>query len=216
MGEPYADADEFLADLHILQTSLRQNGSAALADARLADLIRAVSVFRFHLMPLDLRQHAAKHGETIAELFHHAGLENYLELNEHDKQTVLLRELKSPRPLYDRFAVYNETAQYELAIFQTARYVKDTFGENAINQSIISNCEQPSDILALALLLKESGLLSLKDGLPISRINIVPLFETIEALQNACAVMETLFNLPWYQALLSSREPHSRNHAGLF
>lgn len=206
LGEPYADADEFLADLHILQTSLRQNGSGLLADARLADLIRAVSVFRFHLMPLDLRQHAAKHGETIAELFHHAGLENYLELNEHDKQTVLLRELKSPRPLYDRFAVYNETAQYELAIFQAARYVKDTFGENAINQSIISNCEQPSDILALALLLKESGLLSLKDGLPISRINIVPLFETIEALQNACAVMETLFNLPWYQALLSSRD----------
>ena len=185
---------------------MRQNGSGLLADARLADLIRAVSVFRFHLMPLDLRQHAAKHGETIAELFHHAGLENYLELNEHDKQTVLLRELKSPRPLYDRFAVYNETAQYELAIFQAARYVKDTFGENAINQSIISNCEQPSDILALALLLKESGLLSLKDGLPISRINIVPLFETIEALQNACAVMETLFNLPWYQALLSSRD----------
>lgn len=97
-------------------------------------------------LALDLRQHAAKHGETIAELFHHAGLENYLELNEHDKQTVFVRELKSPRPLYDRFAVYNETAQYELAIFQAARYVKDTFGENAINQSIISNCEQPSDI----------------------------------------------------------------------
>lgn len=52
--------------------------------------------------------------------------------------------------------------------------------------------------------------------LPISRINIVPLFETIEALQNACAVMETLFNLPWYQALLSSRDYIKGNHAGLF
>ena len=157
-------------------------------------------------MPLDLRQHADKHAEVVAELFQHAGLEKYLELSEEDRQAVLLRELKTQRPLYSPFVSYSEESEKELAIFQEARKIKEEFGEQAITQSIISNCERPSDLLALALLLKESGLLSVVDGKPTSRINIVPLFETIEALENACPVMETLFELPWYQHLLASRD----------
>ncbi|MDO4997291.1 MAG: phosphoenolpyruvate carboxylase [Neisseria sp.] len=206
LGEPYRDADEFLADLQILQNSLHKNGSRLLAQGRLQDLIRAVSLFRFHLMPLDLRQHAAIHAQTVAELFTHAGLEDYLSLDENDKQRVLLRELTSPRPLYNPYAQYSEQASKELAIFQQARAIKAEFGEAAITQSIISNCEQCSDLLALALLLKESGLLTTADGISQSRVNIVPLFETIEALANAKNVMEQLFSLPWYQQLLHSRE----------
>ncbi|MDO4640705.1 MAG: phosphoenolpyruvate carboxylase [Neisseria sp.] len=205
LGEPYANADEFISDLRTLQQSLADNGSRLLAEARIADLIRTATVFGFHLMPLDLRQHAAKHGEVVAELFRHAGLEDYETLDEAAKQAVLLRELQTQRPLYSSYVDYSEAARHELAIFQQARRVKNEFGEQAINQSIISNCEQPSDLLALALLLKESGLLSVNQGLPESRINIVPLFETIEALQNASVVMETLFGMEWYQALLASR-----------
>ncbi|WP_107688733.1 phosphoenolpyruvate carboxylase [Neisseria wadsworthii] len=205
LGEPYANAEAFISDLRTLQQSLFDNGSRLLAEARIADLIRAASVFRFHLMPLDLRQHAAKHGEVVAELFRHAGLEAYESLGEAEKQTVLLRELHTQRPLYNPYVAYSEHTQHELDIFHEARRVKNEFGEQAICQSIISNCEQPSDLLALALILKESGLLSIKEGLPESRLNIVPLFETIEALQNATRVMDTLFSLPWYQALLKSR-----------
>lgn len=205
LGKPYRNAEEFIADLKAMQQSLRDNGSAMLADARLADIIRTASVFGFYMMPLDLRQHAAKHAEVVAELFRHAGLEDYASLSEQEKQNVLLRELSSPRPLYSPYIDYSEHTQHELAIFHEARKVKDELGENAISQSIISNCEHPSDLLALALLLQESGLLVLENGRPVSRINIVPLFETIEALENACAVMDTLFNLPWYRDLLNSR-----------
>ncbi|MDO5059366.1 MAG: phosphoenolpyruvate carboxylase [Neisseria sp.] len=205
LGKPYASADELSADLSTLQRSLQNNGSALLAEGRLADLIRAVSVFRFHLMPLDLRQHAGKHADTVAELFAAAGLEDYAALDENGKQAALLRELASARPLYNRFAAYGEEAARELAVFRETRRIKEQFGEEAVSQSIISNCEQPSDLLALALLLKESGLLSPNNGRPESRINIVPLFETIEALENAERVMETLFALPWYQALLDGR-----------
>ncbi len=206
--QPYQNADEFLTDLHTLQRSLIDNGSLLLAEARLADIIRAASVFRFHLMPLDLRQHAAKHADVVAELFRCADLEDYAALSEEDKQLVLLRELTTQRPLYNRFVVYSAETEKELAIFQEARKIKDEFDEAAVTQSIISNCELPSDILALALLLKETGLLSLDhtSGMPKSRMNIVPLFETIEALENACPVMETLFALPWYQHLLASRD----------
>ncbi|WP_127242411.1 phosphoenolpyruvate carboxylase [Neisseria meningitidis] len=203
--EPYASAQEFLDDLKKLQRSLIDNGSRLLAEGRLGDLIRSVSVFGFHMMPLDLRQHAGKHVDVVAELFQHAGLEDYNRLNEEQKQTALLRELSHQRPLYSPFITYSDHTRRELAIFNEARKIKDEFGEDAVTQSIISNCEQPSDLLALALLLKESGLLAVENGKPHSRINIVPLFETIEALENACPVMETMFRLDWYDALLESR-----------
>ncbi|MGN6976614.1 phosphoenolpyruvate carboxylase, partial [Neisseria sp. P0006.S006] len=143
--------------------------------------------------------------DVVAELFQHAGLEDYNSLNEEQKQTALLRELSHQRPLYSPFITYSDHTRHELAIFNEARKIKDEFGEDAVTQSIISNCEQPSDLLALALLLKESGLLVVENGKPHSRINIVPLFETIEALENACPVMETMFRLDWYDALLESR-----------
>jgi len=203
--EPYATVEEFLNDLKKLQRSLHENGSQLLAEGRLADIIRSVSVFGFHMMPLDLRQHAGKHADVVAELFQHAGLEDYNSLNEEQKQTALLRELSHQRPLYSPFITYSDHTRHELAIFNEARKIKDEFGEDAVTQSIISNCEQPSDLLALALLLKESGLLVVENGKPHSRINIVPLFETIEALENACPVMETMFRLDWYDALLESR-----------
>ena len=203
--EPYATIEEFLNDLKKLQRSLHENGSQLLAEGRLSDIIRSVSVFGFHMMPLDLRQHAGKHADVVAELFQHAGLEDYNSLNEEQKQAALLRELSHQRPLYSPFITYSDHTRHELAIFNEARKIKDEFGEDAVTQSIISNCEQPSDLLALALLLKESGLLVVENGKPHSRINIVPLFETIEALENACPVMETMFRLDWYDALLESR-----------
>ena len=203
--EPYATVEEFLTDLKKLQRSLHENGSQLLAEGRLANIIRSVSVFGFHMMPLDLRQHAGKHADVVAELFQHAGLEDYNSLNEEQKQAALLRELIHQRPLYSPFITYSDHTRHELAIFNEARKIKDEFGEDAVTQSIISNCEQPSDLLALALLLKESGLLVVENGKPHSRINIVPLFETIEALENACPVMETMFRLDWYDALLESR-----------
>ena len=203
--EPYATVEDFLNDLKKLQRSLHENGSQLLAEGRLSDIIRSVSVFGFHMMPLDLRQHAGKHADVVAELFQHAGLEDYNSLNEEQKQTALLRELSHQRPLYSPFITYSDHTRHELAIFNEARKIKDEFGEDAVTQSIISNCEQPSDLLALALLLKESGLLVVENGKPHSRINIVPLFETIEALENACPVMETMFRLDWYDALLESR-----------
>ena len=203
---PYPDAESFIADLRTLQTSLRNNGSEALADARIADLIRTATLFGFYMMPLDLRQHGGKHAEVVAELFQQAGLEDYAALSETEKQTVLLRELHNRRPLYNRYVSYSEAAEHELAIFNEARKIKDELGEQAINQSIISNAENVSDLLALALILKESGLLVLENGKPKSRLNIVPLFETIEALENACPIMETMFSLPWYQDLLASRD----------
>lgn len=203
---PYQQPAELLHELNNISGSLQQNGSALLSHGKLADLIRSVSLFGFHLMSIDLRQHAAKHAEVVAELFTHAGLETFQTLSEAAKQRVLLRELSTQRPLYSPYIQYSPHTMGELAIFQTAAYIKQHYGETAINQCIISNTETVSDILVVALLLKETGLLSISNEKPTSRINIVPLFETIDALHNCLNIMDNLFNLPWYRAFLHSRD----------
>lgn len=205
LRKPYNHADEMLHDLKAISESLQQHGSSALAQGHLAKLIRCVSLFGFYLMPFDLRQHSGTHANTVAELFQQANLENYLALSETAKQQVLLRELSSPRPLYSPHITYSKDTQSELEIFNTALKIKQRYGEKAINQSIISNAETCSDILALALILKETGLLNAHPTKPSSRLNIVPLFETIGALERCTFVMEQLFALPWYQTLLHSR-----------
>jgi phosphoenolpyruvate carboxylase len=204
-AEPYTHAEEFLADLTVIQQSLIDNGSTKLAEGRLADLIRSVSLFGFYLMPIDLRQHAARHADCVHDLFKHADLEDYLSLSESARQRVLLRELATPRPLFSSYIDYDEQTEHELAIFAAAADIKTRFGEQAIQQSIISNCETMSDMLALALLMKETGLLTIKAGRPVSHLNIVPLFETIGALEGCIEVMDALFANPWYRDLLNSR-----------
>ncbi|PIT40363.1 phosphoenolpyruvate carboxylase [Snodgrassella alvi] len=201
----YRQSEEFLQELNHLARSLQENGSALLSEGKLADLIRSVSLFGFHLMSVDLRQHAAKHTEVVTELFAHADLEDFKILSEAAKQRVLIRELSTQRPLYSPYIQYSNNAMRELTIFQTAARIKNDYGETAINQCIISNAESVSDILVVALLLKETGLLSINNEKPSSRINIVPLFETIDALQKSVDIMDKLFSLPWYRAFLHSR-----------
>lgn len=202
----YQNSEAFLADLKCIKTSLLSHGSGELAQTNLDNLIRAVSVFGFYLMPLDLRQHAGIHTQTVHELFEKADLEDYLSLSESARQRVLLRELATARPLYNRYLNYSKQTQKELAIFMQAGNIKDNYGELAITQSIISNCESLSDLLALSLLMKETGLLIIKNGKPHSRINIVPLFETIDALKTCHHIMNNLFTIPWYRQLLTSRD----------
>lgn len=206
LGDPYHHVQEFLHDLEVIRSSLINNGSAPLIQGRLTKLIRCANLFGFYLMPVDLRQHAQMHTQVVAALFAHAGMEDYTALNEAEKCQVLLRELKSKRPLYSEFAHYSKEVRNELMIFQAAREIQQQYGVKAIQQSIISNCDHISDILALALILKETGLLETDENQPQSRIHIVPLFETIEALQNAPGIMDALWAEPWYLALLHSMD----------
>ncbi|BEV72559.1 phosphoenolpyruvate carboxylase [Paludibacterium sp. THUN1379] len=203
--DDYADVAACLTDLRAIAESLRSHGSASLAEGRLSRLIRTLEVFGFFLMPLDMRQFAGLHQQVVGELFAHAGLEDYAAADDARRVELLLRELSSPRALVSPFAAYSELAQKELAIFLEAARIQRDFGAEAIGQSIISNCASVSDMLALALLLKENGLIRLVDGQPVASLNLVPLFETIADLRAADQVMDQLFALPWYRALLKSR-----------
>ncbi|WP_207461464.1 phosphoenolpyruvate carboxylase [Azospirillum sp. SYSU D00513] len=203
-GEPYTDAAELRADLDLLDRSLVANGSAALARGRLRSLRRAVDIFGFHLASIDLRQNSDVHERTVAELLSSAGTEgDYLSLSEEERIALLLAEMSSPRPLSSSFLTYSDETNSELNILRTAADARRRYGACAVTNCIISKADGVSDILEVAVLLKEAGLLRPREG--VLDLNIIPLFETIGDLRNAPQVMDRLFSIPEYKALLDSR-----------
>ena len=200
---PYADVAEFKADLDIIYRSLISNNSGVIARGRLRLLRRAVDCFGFHLASLDIRQNSAVHERTVAELIDAAmpGM-SYLSLNEEARIALLAKELGNARPLTSVFVKYSEETVGELALFHAAAEAHAKFGPDAIPQCIISMCKGMSDMLEVAILLKEAGLVH-----PSGRcaINIVPLFETIEDLQASSGIMDRMLSLHDYRKLVDSR-----------
>ncbi len=200
---PYANVGEFKTDLDILHRSLIANNSRVIARGRLRYLRRAVDCFGFHLACLDMRQNSAVHERTVAELIDAAmpGM-SYLALNEEARIALLTTELRNARPLTSAFVKYSEETLGELAVFHAAADAHVKFGADAIPQCIISMCKGVSDMLEVALLLKEVGLV---DPSGRSAINIVPLFETIEDLQASSGIMDRMLSMHDYRKLVDSR-----------
>ncbi|MGD9868192.1 MAG: phosphoenolpyruvate carboxylase, partial [Hyphomicrobiales bacterium] len=198
----YRAPRELLADLQTIRDSLAAHGSEVLARGRLRHLIRAVDCFGFHLASLDMRQNSAVHGRTVAELF--AAVDprlDYEKLAEEERVALLVKELANARPLVRPNWDYSEETRSELAIFHAAAEAHRATGPRSIPTAIISNTASVSDILELAVLLKEAGLVTPEGQ---SAVNIVPLFETIGDLRNCTAIMDRLFGIPGYRRLLES------------
>ncbi|MCF3628406.1 phosphoenolpyruvate carboxylase [Thalassospiraceae bacterium LMO-SO8] len=206
LGEaaPYGNARELGDDLRILHDSLAQNGSLALTKGRLRHLRRAVDCFGFHLARLDLRQGSDVHNATLAELLDAAEPgTGYLDMDEQARRDLLGAELLNRRPLIVPRHAYSETTAKELAVLRTARDGLDRYGADAIRTAIVSNTREASDILCLAVLLKEAGLI---DETGQSSLNLVPLFETIDDLRRSVEIMDALLSTPTYRRLVDSRD----------
>ena len=184
----YKTAKEFKDDLLIIKQSLLDNGDDALLTGDFSELLQAVDVFGFYLATIDMRQDSSVNEACVAELLKSANIvDDYSALSEEEKVKVLLKELQEdPRTLSSTNAEKSEQLQKELAIFQTARYLKDKLGDEVIKQHIISHTESVSDMFELAIMLKEVGLLDKQKA----RVQIVPLFETIKDLENSRGIME--------------------------
>jgi len=201
-AKPYDAPKDFAADLDCVDRSLKVNKSGGLADGRLRHLRRAVDCFGFHIAALDLRQNSDVFERCIHELFE--AIEpgtDYDTLPEPQRLELLAIELVSRRPLLRPFWIYSDETTHEMAVFEMAAKIHKDYGPEAVPTAIISNTTDASDVLELALLFKQVGLVT-PDGE--SAINIVPLFETITDLQNAHSIMEKLLSQPAYLKLVES------------
>jgi phosphoenolpyruvate carboxylase len=201
---PYGDAAEFARDLTVIERSLltRHPRNAAVVQQRLEPLRHAVSAFGFHGATLDLRQSSDVIEGVVAELLAAAETcPDYQRLPEQERVRLLARELGSARPLYAAHFDYSEVTQRELAVFHAARDLRARFGAAAIDKHIVSHTESLSDLLEVALLQKETGLLS-GDQLRCCELMVVPLFETIGDLERAPAIVGELLAHPGLRSLL--------------
>jgi phosphoenolpyruvate carboxylase len=195
---PYARAEDFLADLRTIEASLLEHHGAALMQQRLHPLIRSVEVFGFHLATVDLRQSSDQHEAVVAELLAVARIEpHYARLQESARRALLVRLLCDARALRVIGATYSPLAQRELAVFETARNLRERFGAAAIRHYVISHTESVSDLLEVLLLQKEAGLLrGTLDEDACADLIAVPLFETIDDLRNAAPIMREFYSVP--------------------
>ena len=200
----YKTAQEFKEDLQVIYDSLIEHHGEALVNGDLTELLQAVDVFGFFLASIDMRQDSSVHEACVAELLASANIvQDYSSLSEEEKCQVLLKQLlEDPRILSATHEPKSELLQKELEIFKTARQLKDAIGEEVIKQNIISHSTSVSDLLELAIMLKEVGLID-ENG---ARVQIVPLFETIEDLDNSCDTMEKYLSLPIAQKWIASKD----------
>lgn len=202
----YATADEFYQNLLAIRDSLLENKGEYLISGEFVELMQAVEIFGFYLASIDMRQDSSVHEACVAELLASAGInDHYSDLSEDEKCSLLLKELEEdPRILSATHAEKSELLEKELSIFKAARKLKDKLGENVIRQTIISHATSVSDMLELAIMLKEVGLVDAQKA----RVQIVPLFETIEDLDHSEETMRKYFSLPLAKKWIASKDKY--------
>lgn len=186
--------DELLKPLMLCYQSMQHCGMQGIANGCLLDTLRRVHCFGVHLLKLDIRQDSERHANVFGELTRYLGLGDYNSWSEDDKQAFLLRELSSKRPLFPHNWQPSEEVKEVLNTCKTiAKHGSDGFGIY-----IISMASQASDVLCVQLLLKE---MDVSWPMPVA-----PLFETLDDLNNAQAVMDKLLSIDWYRGYIKGRQ----------
>ncbi len=196
----YRSGAEFLAELRLIEHNLTETG---LSCRELENLICQVEIFGFNLTQLDIRQESSRHSETLNEILAYLEIltRPYNELSETERVAWLVGELQTRRPLIPAQLPFSAETNNVIETFRVVRSLQQEFGPNICQTYVISMCREVSDVLEVLLLAKEAGLYD--PGTAVGTIQVVPLFETVEDLQRSKSVMQQLFELPLYRALLA-------------
>lgn len=199
----YRGPEELVGDLCTVEASLADHGAAALAEAWVAPVRRAVEAFGFHLCSMDLRQNADVHEVVVAELLAAAGeCDDYGGLAEAERVALLEGELRRARPLTAPWITYGELVTSELAILARAAQAIEALGPDAVPNYVISKCDSVSDLLEVAVLLREVGLCRPTGDGVASVVMVVPLFETVDDLAGAGQTFRALMELPVWRSIV--------------
>ncbi len=207
-GQPrYESAKGFMQDLRLMYDSLVHNKAELIARQVLQPLMQKVSTFGFHMAKLDIRQNASYLRSAVAEIYDALDLEaRYETLDEKQRVAWLTREINNPRPLTNSFSQLSDETRTILNEVALIRWARDNISDNAAGDYIISNSAHASDVLHALLLAKESGLVKVKHNhISASRVDILPLFETIDDLRRCIDVMEQLYANNAYKHHLKQR-----------
>ncbi len=190
----YASSEEFLKDLRMMRESLRTH-QGLLASLDIQRLIDQVHFFGFHMNKLDIRDNSKKIRGLFFELFGQTAF----------SEEFILGKILSP-PAKLPAAGLSAPSKDILDQLATMRFIQDRIDAKSVEDYIISMTEEPADVLAVFYLAQQKGLIHLsRKKVKKSSIGIVPLFETISALDRAHEMMERLFSIPVYRSYLETR-----------
>lgn len=211
-GRDYRDGHELQDDVTLLRDVLRRHGGTRAADGSLAVAQQVLAGIGLNLATLDIREHAEKHHELLARLFDRVGeLEvPYLELSREARTRVLSHELGSRRPLVgsdltENATVLDDATRTTYNVFREIREAQRTYGPEVIETYIVSMTRGADDVLAVALLAREAGLVSLAGEDKRSDIGFAPLLETVEELRHAGEILDELLSDPSYREIVRLR-----------
>ncbi|HVS17380.1 MAG TPA: phosphoenolpyruvate carboxylase, partial [Planctomycetota bacterium] len=193
----YADARAFAADLATVAQALIEQRAARAGLGRVRRLEECVRSFGFHLAALDLRQDALEHRRALADVL---GVPDFEERDAYERAELLRRALSTGGPAAPRDPA--PTTRACLEVFTAAREVRARHGEHAIGLYVISMARGPDDALAVLALARAGGLV--EAGAPVS-LDVAPLFETVDDLQQAPRTLAALLGDPLWRAHLAGR-----------
>ena len=207
-GEPgsYSGPDELLADLELVRGSLELHNGHRVARGPLLDFIRRVEIFGFHLAELEIRQHADRHTEAVAELLGLVGIGGYGEMGYRERLETLEQRLAGP-PLSPMRGGLSLPTREALETFKAMLDIQQLGGERACRTYIVSMTRAASDVLSVLFLAREAGLFEWEGGnsQARSKLDVVPLFEQIRELRGCGEIMKLLYASPSYRAALEAR-----------
>ncbi|MBY8172314.1 phosphoenolpyruvate carboxylase [Vibrio fluvialis] len=191
---PLQNVSQLWDPLYACYQSLHECGMGVIADGSLLDTLRRVKAFGVHLVRLDIRQESTRHADALSELTRYLGIGDYNQWSEQDKIAFLTNELASKRPLLPRD--WEPSAPVK-EVFDTCKIVAAQPRE-AFGAYVISMARTASDVLAVHLLLQESGC-------PY-RMDVCPLFETLDDLNNAEKVITQLMGIDLYRGFIQNHQ----------
>src|SRR5581483_8227168 len=184
----YTTVDALLADLQLIADSLCAFGGQRVALGPLLDLQRRVDAFGFALAELEVRQHAARHASAVAELLAIRGVPGYLYMNEPARMRALEQRLEAGTPLAIPPEALTDSTREILDTFQAMHDIQRLNGPAGAQTCVVSMARAASDALAVLVLAREAGLAEPET----SRLDVVPLFETITELRDCGHILEQM------------------------
>jgi len=199
----YASAEALIADLRLIEDALQSGGSASLASTLVRPVRREVESFRFSTVRLDARENTTKLNAALADLWTSMGGQadgrtggQAPDENSDEWRKWIAAELARPLPPESGPPNLPPASAETLGMFQMIGRLREEIDREAFGSFVLSMTRSASDVLGAYLLAKTAGLFGDTAGVESSTLPIVPLFETIEDLQRAPAIMKDLLAVP--------------------
>ena len=177
---------EIIKPLTTVYYSLCEAKCKALADGAVLDLIRRAYAFGLNLAKLDIRQEASRHSKLVSKIYKSKFKRNYINLPEKEKISFLIKSIKSKKNIINSKI---KLGKDDKETWETFKLLEKTPKE-CLGAYVISMSSFASDILSVMFLQKQAGIKNY--------LRIVPLFETLQDLNNSESIMKKIYEIKFY------------------